>query len=141
MDKHNTDATRRNNTQPRRPPFGADLAARRRRGEDPLDVLIITGAEAWDLAALIGARDARRNAILVAPTLAKADRYNWRLLAGLSCRIWPTTPTQGPELDYLALDLIRAGAPLVQIVAEDGEGACYWPAIYYPKGTEAADAA
>jgi hypothetical protein len=124
MDKDNTtDATRRNRTQPRRPPYARRIEERRRAGASPLDATVLTGAESWALARLIGAADASLNAIIVLPPMDEPERYEWTWARGLRCRIVQTSPCLAEHMERLAVLLVQAGSPLVELLTPAGDDA------------------
>lgn len=114
----------------KRPPYARAIAERRALGSDPLDALVLAGADAWDMARIIGAKDARRNAIVVLPPPGDPDAFDWSFARGLRVRVWPTTWTPKDKLERLAVLLVYAGSPLVEVMGPDGSDCDTYKPVY-----------
>lgn len=82
------------------------------------------------MARLIGAKDATRNAVVVLPPPGDPDAYDWSFVRGLRVRVWPTTRAPKDKLERLAVLLVYAGSPLVEVLEPDGSDCDVYRAQY-----------
>ena len=67
------------------------------------------------MARVIGT-DSSRNAVVVLPPPGNPDRYNWQWVSGIRCRVVPTRGADPDTLHRLAVLLVYAGSPFVEVL-------------------------
>lgn len=108
--------TRRKRPQ-RLPPYARRIVDARRRGERMDRILIATGADAWKQAA------AAADPLAILPDGEDVQAFVWTFVRGLPCQIVQTAPCSAARMDQLAVALVQAGSPRVELLSPGGDDA------------------
>jgi len=107
----------------RLPPYARRIVDARRSGDHPERILIATGANAWKRAA------AAAEPLAILPEGEDPQAFLWTFVRGLPCQIVQTAPCNAERMDQLAVALVQAGSPRVELLSPEGDDAD----IYLPR--------